>query len=275
MILAESLGQAVSEPPWLDLRALSRFTISSPYLLRPFAGLNRGKPDAEQVKPFSFLLIAHPQPLLRRRGTHRSLRDHSDEVAQDAVVRSAHRQPTTDRDDCVRGGHRRYGDGQDAWRRFGTSTAFTLKRSHSAPAANRAGARPSGFSPAAGAPLYVRCIGNEGNKIEEVEAGLVRQPSEVYTTYDDTWEHVRRILASVSIQEAMRFTELSRRETFLFERQEAGPRGRMLRALSSAWLSRRTLRPSCRCYFAFPPRSGPGRTQVHFFRALSPIPQHR
>jgi len=58
-IVREELGLDPRWPAWLDRPALSRLTISSPELLKPFAGLNAGKPYPDQVKPFNFLLTAH------------------------------------------------------------------------------------------------------------------------------------------------------------------------------------------------------------------------
>ncbi len=49
-------------PTWLDRPALSRLTVSSPELLKPFAQLNAGKANPDQVKPFSFLLVGHVRP---------------------------------------------------------------------------------------------------------------------------------------------------------------------------------------------------------------------
>ena len=59
-ILAEdALGIDATEPTWLDLPALSRFTASHRRLLRPFDTMNGGRAYAEQVKPYGFLLVAH------------------------------------------------------------------------------------------------------------------------------------------------------------------------------------------------------------------------
>ncbi len=58
-IVREVLGLSPAWPAWLDRPALSCLTISGPDLLAPFAGLNAGKPHADQVKPFNFLLAAH------------------------------------------------------------------------------------------------------------------------------------------------------------------------------------------------------------------------
>jgi len=49
-------------PDWADRPALSRVTVSSPPLRRPFTRWNNGRPWAEQIKPFNFLLIATLDP---------------------------------------------------------------------------------------------------------------------------------------------------------------------------------------------------------------------
>jgi hypothetical protein len=61
-IVTEALGRAYQWPDWLNQPAIGRVTISSPHLLEPFSNLNRGKPYAEQVTPFTFLLSAHVAP---------------------------------------------------------------------------------------------------------------------------------------------------------------------------------------------------------------------
>jgi hypothetical protein len=49
-------------PQWATLPALSRITVSSPTLWAPFTAYNHGKPWAEQIKPFNFLLVADVDP---------------------------------------------------------------------------------------------------------------------------------------------------------------------------------------------------------------------
>ncbi len=49
-------------PDWADKPALSRISISSPLLRRPFTIWNLGKPWGEQVKPFNFILVATLDP---------------------------------------------------------------------------------------------------------------------------------------------------------------------------------------------------------------------
>jgi hypothetical protein len=49
-------------PDWTDRAALSRITISSTVLWRPFRRWNHDRPWAEQIKPFNFLLVATMDP---------------------------------------------------------------------------------------------------------------------------------------------------------------------------------------------------------------------
>ncbi len=49
-------------PDWGDKPALSRITISSPLLRRPFTTWNRRKQWAQQIKPFNFILVATLDP---------------------------------------------------------------------------------------------------------------------------------------------------------------------------------------------------------------------
>jgi hypothetical protein len=59
VILAQQAGLPVPRPDWIDRPALSRYTVTSPHLLKPFEAWNEGKPWAQQVKPFNFMLVAH------------------------------------------------------------------------------------------------------------------------------------------------------------------------------------------------------------------------
>ena len=62
MIVRKSCGLKTKDVDFVDLPAIGRTTVSSPGLMKSFESLNRGKPYAEQVKPFNFLLTAHVIP---------------------------------------------------------------------------------------------------------------------------------------------------------------------------------------------------------------------
>ena len=61
-LLSDEEGLECAEPAWLDRLAISRLAISSPMMLRPFEGLNKGKPYRDQIKPYNFMLAAHVAP---------------------------------------------------------------------------------------------------------------------------------------------------------------------------------------------------------------------
>lgn len=52
------LGLPATEPEWLDRPAVGRVTVSKPVTARALEALNTGKPYAEQIKPYGFMLTA-------------------------------------------------------------------------------------------------------------------------------------------------------------------------------------------------------------------------
>jgi hypothetical protein len=62
IIRTDALDQDVPEPDWLDSPALTRSTITSPQLEKPFDEYNRERPASERTRPFNFLLVAHVAP---------------------------------------------------------------------------------------------------------------------------------------------------------------------------------------------------------------------
>jgi hypothetical protein len=66
---AKDRGEDPVPPIWFEDPALSRFTVSSPALLRAFHSHNDGVPYEDALKPFNFLLVAHlTEDERRRRG---------------------------------------------------------------------------------------------------------------------------------------------------------------------------------------------------------------
>ena len=58
-LVQKSLGIETAEPDWIDLPAISRTTLSSPHLSRPFEAAESELDYPDRVKPFSFLCSAH------------------------------------------------------------------------------------------------------------------------------------------------------------------------------------------------------------------------
>jgi hypothetical protein len=58
----QALGRPVEEPDWLDRPALTKISVTSPQVLRPFLGYNDSRSPCSQIRPYNFLLHAHVAP---------------------------------------------------------------------------------------------------------------------------------------------------------------------------------------------------------------------
>ncbi|GAA0411822.1 hypothetical protein [Streptomyces luteireticuli] len=201
LIIADAHGHEVPEPSWLNRPAVTRITVSSADLLRPFAAHNAGRPYAQQMKPGNFLLVAHPAPFGEPDGAapaaFRLLAPYDRDPAQweRLVWRNLHTPdgPT----------YRITGDGFDPNLRPADTarvqtfrTVLTAYRQHP----EHKAADPTGHPCTAGtrgllARRTVRAhslhhIGKESNSLEHVRAGLVAHLDEVqadYTPTTHTW----------------------------------------------------------------------------------------
>jgi hypothetical protein len=223
-IVTEAVGHLFAWPEWLDRPALGRIRASSPATLRSFRTYNRGKPYAQQVKPANFLLTAyvrrfgHPEgvdpahfhlvatfesdprkwpklPWMNLYDEHstryRIASEYSDYVAADRV------QVKT------------YGDVRDDYRAHPEAKSL---------APDGAVCRGSTVGVLQRRPVtarYLSHVGKESNRLEEVEAGLVHDPDEVYTEYideqhDPTWEELVAKLRAIPRSWLMQETGLAR-----------------------------------------------------------------
>jgi hypothetical protein len=62
-IVRRSLGLPTKPLPFEKRVAVGRTTVSSSEVMKPLKALNRGKPYAQQIKPFNFILSCHVLPL--------------------------------------------------------------------------------------------------------------------------------------------------------------------------------------------------------------------
>lgn len=197
-ILAEAHGEPVLEREWHALPAISQLTVSSPRLLTPFREANRGRPYAEQVKPFSFMAAGHVDPLvplpagLERQGlvpvapyaknagdalaaAWRNRRDGRpvQVTTKPGGERGKVRLKThADVVDDYRW-HPEYKSGDPRGRAAGRTSVGLLPRLHVV---------------ADGVPVH---IGKESNQLEEEESGAIADPDEAVVGYRDEraeWE---------------------------------------------------------------------------------------
>jgi hypothetical protein len=86
---------------------------------------------------------------------------------------------------------------------------------------------------------WVMHVGKESNRLEEVEAGLVHDPEEVYTEYvdarhDPAWATVTRVLKDMPRSRLMQETGLSRRALTALRNGHALPHAKTREALARA-----------------------------------------
>lgn len=190
-IVQERLGLPCREPAWLDRPALSRLTVSSPELLKPFATLNAGKPYPDQVKPFNFLLVGHVRKLGYPVGVDPSrfqlIAPYESDAAQwtqlpwfDRYSGTRVQVSTTEAD-----------DGPQKARLQSLRDVIGEFQTH--PEAKSADVDGNACSRRTVGLLqrrvvretYVAHVGKETNKLEEVVAGFEQDPEVIYTEYHD------------------------------------------------------------------------------------------
>lgn len=196
-LLREELGLPYQWSGWLDRPALSRLTISSPELLKPFSDLNAGRAWPDRVKPFNFLLVGHVRPFgypIDVDPTRFQLiapfeTDASKWLRLPWIDRySGKRVAVSTEDEMHDPDQARLQTFRDVVREFRTHP-----EAKSADSEGRACSRRTVgmLERRLVEESYVAHVGKEANKLEEVEAGFERDPETVWTEYDcinrDEW----------------------------------------------------------------------------------------
>jgi hypothetical protein len=202
------------EPDWYALPAVSQVAITTPALARPFERINAGRPFAEQVKPFGFLLLGHVDPLATVPDTlpARSVAPvapYTSKPAEYANLPWVDRHSgkglrVTTRRHPVRGAVRltTYGDVIGEYRMHPET-----KSGH--PYGGSALRSSVGVLPRLEVVgTEVRHIGKESNRLEEAEEGLDVPEDEAYTEYRDPraeWAAVLPALRRMREERGCRF----------------------------------------------------------------------
>jgi len=241
-IVHEALGLPYTWPSWLDRSAIGRITASSPKLLEPFAELNRKKSYAEQVKPANFLVSAHVAPLGLPPGVdgarfHLIAPYESDPrkwlkltwidrysgkrysiTTSPSLYASSSVRVKTYRD--VLDQYRNHTEAKSLAPDGGACRGATAGLLHRRPVTAQ----------------WVTHVGKESNKLEEVEAGLVHDPEEVYTEYvdgrhDPAWAAITQVLKDMPRSRLTRETGRSPRALTALRNGHALPRAKTREAL--------------------------------------------
>ena len=192
VIVRQRLGLAVELPAWLDEAAITRVGAGTPAMLDALRSLNEGKPYARQVKPFNFLLSCqvargqHPagvQPerfhliLPFTRDPKKAYRAAWHDLHGSGAWRITTTAPTATDDRVVR-----------------VKTIRDVLREHTqhpelkslGPDGHTCTSRTIGLlarRPAHTNRYRISYIGKESNRLDDLEAGLIHDESEVLTTY--------------------------------------------------------------------------------------------
>lgn len=222
ILLGDALSRDASLPTWANRPAVARITASSPVVLRPFRHLNQGRPYAEQIKPFNFLLAVHVAPFGLPDGIEAdrfqlvapfakdpgrwlemdwyTLYPCSRRQLHDSVVDEGTPLPAGTPFRIHAGGGLEVVNGASA-RVKTIRDVITEYRHHPEPKSLGPDGQPCGRStrgllrrrPVAVRTGSIRYIGKESNRLEDVQSGLVHDRTEVLTEYpdpaQDPWVH--------------------------------------------------------------------------------------
>lgn len=247
-LVREALGRPSTWPQWLVRPAIGRISASSPEMLKPFAELNRNKLYRQQVKPFNFLLTAHVAPFGHPEGIdpqhfHLVAPYESDPRKWEKMAWA----------NLYTGASLRY--------RITSSSSLymvpnqvhvktyeaVLNEYRTHPEAKSLGSDGRVCSQQTRGVLQRRLVtvltvthvGKESNRMEEVEAGVVHDPDEVYTEYEDAlrdpWQTlVVQVLKQMPLRLIQEQTGLSRSQIKAVRNGHARPRPKSREALLHA-----------------------------------------
>ena len=214
-------GKREAMPEWADLPAVSQFSLSTPAVAAWFTGYNQQQPRDKRIRPGSFGILAHSDPLLSNidgRQPTAMYNPHGDEWLDlnwydrntgtpvqitTATPRDPYFQP-------------HLAEGRIRVRTLGdVLAAFRTRPEHKslAPDGSPATGRTNGQlqrRPVESAPVLTDLIGKEGNNLEERSLGIGNDPSSYRNQYGNRgnrWTQlVLPVLQELGVEEVMRRT---------------------------------------------------------------------
>jgi hypothetical protein len=252
-IARRSLGLPTKPLPFAKRVAVGRTTVSSPEVMKPLKALNAGKPYAQQIKPFNFILSCHVMPLGHPIGVdperfHLIAPYETDPRKWerlpwiDQYSKERYRISTTASPTRTIARVKSYGDVLDEYEFHEEAKCADAS---GAPCGKQSiGLLSRRHVTIEWPPIF---IGKESNKLEEVEEGGLPDASDVYTEYPnpryDEW--TTKILPElkqpqISVREACEGTGTSRAQMqrYRSKNKSARPRAEHLEAIKQ-FLERR------------------------------------
>jgi len=210
MIIRKGCGLKTAAPRFAHLPAIGRTTVSSPFLMKSFETLNTGKPYAEQIKPFNFLLTAHVIPFGHPEGIDPEkfhLITPYDSDPRKWLEKEWIDQHSKKRFRITTRGHcgtrqtarvKTYGD-------VVTEYEFHPESKCADGSGNPCERQTTGLLQRRHVKIdLIKCIGKESNSLETVDEGMIHSEQSVYTEYADP----RRTEWIVKIQPALKKAKL-------------------------------------------------------------------
>lgn len=189
-IIRAAHGLPTEKPDFADVPAVGRITVSSPAVARVLETFNEGKPYAEQIKPFNFLVTCHVQPFGHPVGVdperfHLIAPYESDSRRWarndwiDQYSGDLYRITTTNQAGRNLARVKTYGD-------ILCEYEFHPEAKCADSEGNPCGKQTVGLLQCRHIRIeLLKFIGKESNSLEEVEAGLLHSEASVYTEYPD------------------------------------------------------------------------------------------
>jgi hypothetical protein len=221
-IIRQTLNLPTTPVGFEGLPAVGKLTIKSPPLLKPFVAMNRRKAYRDQIKPFNFLSTCHVRAFGHPDGTFPERFQLIAPYQRDS--RRWRRVPWIDRYSTktfritTRGAH----GSQDTARVQTYGEVIEAYAFHPESKCADADGRPCGKQTVGLLQRrqmvigQITPIGKESNSLEEVEAGVIHDETQVYTEYPDRrrdyWQTaVVPALRKIPLKEWERRTGKSRR----------------------------------------------------------------
>ena len=222
-IVRRSLGLSSTKVFGFEtLPAVGRVTVSSPAVMKPLADLNRGKPYADRIKPFNFLLSCHVKAYGHPSGVDAERFHLISPYETDSRKWLKHRWTDQYSGKTYRittAGH--YGDRHtarvktygDILREYEYHPESKCADAHG----KVCGKQTIGLLQRRHVRIdQIKYIGKESNSLEEVEAGLEHSQQNVYTEYPDPrrdeWQtKIVPALQKITLRKLERMSGLSRR----------------------------------------------------------------
>ncbi|HYM24627.1 MAG TPA: hypothetical protein VEU08_15525, partial [Vicinamibacterales bacterium] len=241
-IVCEDVGISSPALPWLAAPAMTQITVSTPKLFHTFDTLNKGRLYVDQVKPFNFIMSPHvaatslPEDVSPLR--FHLFAPYAEDPSEwlNIVYTDMHSKArrtymvTTEDGPSSAIGVKTYGDVLREYRTHPDTTALGAD-------GQRCGRQTRGvLGRRPVRELSVTYLGKEGNRLEDVQAGLIHDPKEVINEYPDPRRdpfrlHVTPVLREIPIRELVDKTGKSERALQAIRNDHAEPRRELRRTL--------------------------------------------